>query len=94
MAMGGTLYGFAYSAASLAYLKTIQPKDRRQIVARIQALAANPHPHNCKMVQKKMHGVDKVYRIRSGDYRVLYVVRNSPDQIVILDIGHRKDVYR
>ncbi|CAN5706212.1 hypothetical protein BH23GEM1_BH23GEM1_00570 [soil metagenome] len=36
-------------------------------------------------------GTEQVYRIRQGDYRVLYVVRETT--IVILDINHRKDVY-
>jgi hypothetical protein len=37
---------------------------------------------------------DPVYRERSGDYRILYVVRSNPDEVLILDIDHRKDVYR
>lgn len=92
--MAGALHGFAYSAQSLAFLKTIQPKLRRQIVKRVEALASEAYPHNCKVVQNKMDGEDKVYRIRSGDYRILYVVRDNPSQIIVLDIGHRKDVYR
>lgn len=39
-------------------------------------------------------GEDQVYRVRSGDYRILYVVRGNPHQIVVLDIDHRRDVYR
>jgi mRNA interferase RelE/StbE len=39
-------------------------------------------------------GDEPVYRIRSGDYRVVYAVRSDPNEVVILDIGHRKDVYR
>jgi hypothetical protein len=37
---------------------------------------------------------EPVYRERSGDYRILYVVRTNPDLVLILDIDHRKDVYR
>ncbi len=92
--MAGLLYGFAYSAQAIANLKKIPPKFRRQIVNRVQALATDPHPSNCKVVQNMMDGEDKVYRIRSGVYRVLYAVRSNPDQIVVLDIDHRKDVYR
>ena len=38
-------------------------------------------------------GEDPVHRVRSGNYRVLYTVRSNPQSIVILDIGHRKDIY-
>jgi hypothetical protein len=54
--------------------------------------ASDPHPVGCKALQNVKDGEDPVYRVRSGDYRVLYVVRN-PD-VVILDVDHRKDVYR
>ena len=90
----GSLFGFAYSAKSLDYLKTVQPKTRKQIVAKIQALAENPTPVTAKIVQGMTDEEERVYRIRSGDYRVLYVVRNNPQHVVILDIDHRKDVYR
>jgi mRNA interferase RelE/StbE len=92
--MAGALYGFAYSRDALAYLKTTPAKHRKQIVNKINGLAAQPHPANCKVVQGMTDGEDQVYRIRSGDYRVLYVVRENPAQIIILDIDHRKDVYR
>ena len=89
------LYGFVYSESALKFLGTAIPaKVRGQIRRKIEALAANPHPQGCK----KLMGVDNegedVYRIRSGDYRVLYVVRANPQQIIILDIDHRKDIYR
>ena len=37
---------------------------------------------------------ESVYRVRSGDYRILYLVRTNYGEVVVLDIGHRKDVYR
>lgn len=86
------LYGFAYTEAALAFLVGLSPKVQSQVKRKIEALAANPNPPGCCVVQGMSHGTDKVWRIRSGDYRILYVVR-SPT-IVILDIDHRKDVYR
>lgn len=87
-----SLYGFAYSHKALEYLKSIQQKLRKQIVAKIQALAADPMPPGVKLIQGMTDGEERVYRIRSGDYRVLYVVRGAI--VVVLDIDHRKDVYR
>jgi mRNA-degrading endonuclease RelE of RelBE toxin-antitoxin system len=89
----GTLYGFAYSDAALRSLESIVPaKTRGQIKSRIERLAANPTPPGCKKLVNVTDGTYPVYRIRQGSYRILYSVR--PIYIVILDIGHRKDVYR
>lgn len=88
-----SLYGFAYSEAALKYLETTVPaKIRGQIKRRIEALAANPTPPGCKKLIGVMDGEFSVYRVRQGDYRIIYSVR--PIIIVILDIGNRKDVYR
>jgi mRNA interferase RelE/StbE len=88
-----SLYGFAYSEVALKYLeKTVPTKIRWQIKRRIEKLAANPICPGSKRLIDVMDGEHPVYRVRQGDYRILYSVR--PIIIVILDIGHRKDVYR
>jgi len=84
--------GFAYDPHALDYLKTAPKKTRRQIINKIQRLAAEPYPPTSKLIQGMVNGEERVYRIRSGDYRILYVVRGII--VVILDINHRKDVYR
>ncbi len=87
------LYGFAYTEAALKYLETTVPmKIRSQIKRRIEALAAKPVPPGSKKLSGIMDGQNPIYRVRQGDYRILYSVR--PVIIVILDIDHRKDVYR
>ena len=68
--------GFAFTTAALDFLATLPPKIRKQVIKKAKALHANPHPQG----SKKLHGVvtddgDPVYRERSGDYRILYVVR-------------------
>lgn len=89
------LYGFAYTEAALKSLEGITPaKIRGQIKRRIESLASNPTPPGSKKVRGVMDGDDPVRRVRQGDYRILYVVRSNPNQIIVLDIGHRKDVYR
>ena len=88
-----SLYGFAYTEAALKYLeRTVPTKIRGQIRRRIEALAANPTPPGAKKLIGVTDGEHPVYRVRQGDYKILYSVR--PIIIVILDIGHRKDVYR
>jgi mRNA interferase RelE/StbE len=87
------LYGFAYKEAALKYLETTIPtKMRGQIKRRIEALAANPTPPGSKKLIGFMDGENPIYRVRQGDYRILYSVR--PLIIVILNIDHRKDAYR
>ena len=84
--------GFAYHPRCLDYLHTLEKKLRRQIVAKVEQLAADPFPPTSKLVQGMVDGEERVYRIRSGDYRILYAVREVI--VCVLDIDHRKDVYR
>ena len=87
------LYGFAFLEKALTFLENEVPtKIRSQIKQRIEKLAANPTPQGCKKLIDVLDGEHPVYRVRQGDYRILYSVR--PVIIVILAIGHRKDVYR
>jgi mRNA-degrading endonuclease RelE of RelBE toxin-antitoxin system len=88
----GKYYGFAYAPKALDYLKTVPKKTRRQIINKIQRLAAEPYPATTKLIQGMGDDEERVFRIRSGDYRILYVVRGII--VCILDIDHRKDVYR
>ena len=85
-------YGFAYDRRCLDFLQTLPQKIRKQIVKRVQKLAADPHPATAKLVQGMTDGEERVWRDRSGDYRIVYVVRDVV--VVVLDIDHRKDVYR
>ena len=64
-------------------------KDRERIVTRINALARDPRPSRCE----KLEGEDK-YRVRQGNYRIVYSIDDHNRIIVITKIGDRKDVYR
>jgi mRNA interferase RelE/StbE len=64
-------------------------KDRRRIVEAILALADDPRPVGCR----KLSGKDK-YRIRCGDYRVVYSVQDVILVVTIAKVGHRSDVHR
>jgi mRNA interferase RelE/StbE len=63
--------------------------DRRRVVRRIEGLSADPRPSGCE----KISGDDK-YRVRQGDYRVIYLVNDDRRDVVVFKIGHRRDVYR
>jgi mRNA interferase RelE/StbE len=61
-----------------------------KVVSAISELAENPFPQN----SKKLTGTDSIYRIRIGDYRVVYNVEKEILTITIIRIRHRKEVYR
>lgn len=87
--------GFAFTDCALDFLESLPPKIRRQVGKRAKALHTTPFPASAKKLKDvETPDGDPVYRERSGDYRILYAVRTKPDLILILDIDHRKDVYR
>lgn len=63
---------------------------RRRIKQRIDSLAQNPYPSGIK----KLEGEDELYRLRVGDYRILYQVKGKILLVLIVGIGHRRDIYR
>jgi mRNA interferase RelE/StbE len=86
--------GFAFTDAALDFLEGLPPKIRRQIIKKAKALLTNPYPQGCKKLRNFLTDEgDPVYRERSGDYRILYVVRENGTEIIVLDIDNRKDVY-
>lgn len=89
------LYGFAFSERALESLAEIPQKFRRQVIKKARDLMTNPFsPKSKKLKNATDKAGNPVRRERSGDYRILYVVRDDLHEVVILDIGHRKDVYR
>lgn len=78
------------SSSAEKRLKKIPKKDVSKIVAIIQSLTINPFPDGCR----KLSGEEKIYRVRQGQYRIIYEVKNNELLILILKLGHRKDIYR
>ena len=68
-------------------LRQIPKKDVTRILNRIKALSIEPRPPGVE----KLSGQDK-YRVRQGAYRILYEVRNNELIVVVVKIGHRRDV--
>ena len=70
-------------------LEALPPKDRRKITTRIEGLAREPRPHGCE----KLSGLEQ-YRVRQGDYRVVYSIDDEIHAVLVVKVGHRRDVYR
>ena len=64
--------------------------DRRRIVEKIAGLAESPRPQG----SEKLAGYDDRYRVRQGDYRVVYLIDDKALNVTIFRVGHRRDVYR
>lgn len=62
----------------------------RRIGQAIDGLETDPHPPG----SKKLTGEDDLYRLRVGDYRVIYQVENRQLFVLVVSIGHRRDIYR
>lgn len=82
-------YRLLIKPSAVKELDTLLLKIRRQVVKRIQSLAAEPRPFG----SEKLSGLEK-YRLRQGNYRVLYEIHDDAPSVVIVKIAHRREVYR
>lgn len=71
------------------FLKTLQNSDKKRIDAALTLLADNPIPPKAK----KLSGRDG-YRIRVGDYRIIYEIQKNLLVVLVIDIGHHHEIYR
>ena len=84
--MNGRRFSVQFSELALADLRALPKREAGQILKKIARLKSGLHGNI-----KRLHGADIGYRLRMGDYRVLFDVQG--DIILIQKIGHRKDVY-
>ena len=82
------MYSILVSPRAKAELSKLPSKIKRQVAARIEALAQNPTPRWSKKLGENF------YRGRSGDYRILYQVCHPEIVVLVIAVGDRKDVYR
>lgn len=82
-------YKLLIKPSAVKELEALPAKDRRRLVARLQRLSSDPRP----LGSEKLSGHD-LYRIRQGNYRVLYSVEDLALIVLVIKVGHRRDVYR
>ena len=80
-----------FKRSAFSELKELPINVQQRIDDALQILAFNPH--NRALNIKKLKGQENLFRLRIGDYRVLYEVNNQVLIIMIVRVGHRKDVY-
>lgn len=81
-------YRIELRPAALRTLRKLDPQVRRRIQGAIALLAEDPRPPSVK----KLKGRD-AFRIRTGSYRVIYTIEDDVLLIVVVSLGHRRDVY-
>jgi mRNA interferase RelE/StbE len=67
-----------------------QKKERERIVSRIAALDSEPRPAECE----KLAGAEERYRVRQGQFRIVYAVNDASRTLEVVKVGHRREVYR
>src|SRR5262249_24657264 len=83
-------YEIRFARAAERALASLPKDDMMRVDAAIRTLADHPHPTG----SKKLQGTEDLYRIRVGDYRVVYTVEAKHLVVLVLNIGNRRDIYR
>jgi mRNA interferase RelE/StbE len=82
-------YNLTIKKSAAKELQDIPKKDLLRIIKHIQSLAENPRPAGSQKLSAR-----EQYRIRQGDYRIVYSVDDRQLVVDIVKIGHRREVYR
>ncbi len=70
-------------------LRAFPKDDVKRILERIRALADDPRPSGCE----KLSGLER-YRLRQGSYRIVYEIEDARLIVLVVKVGHRRDIYR
>jgi len=85
-----TTFAVRFTRSAEKELERLPARVVERIHAAIRKLADNPRPHG----SIKLKGFDNKYRIRVGDYRVLFEIPEAIVVVLIVEVSHRKDAYR
>jgi len=84
------MYQVKVAEKAAKFIRKQDKRIQRQIINNIRALAQNPRLQGCK----KLQGYKELYRIRSGNYRIVYTIREKMLLVFVVRVAHRKDIYR
>lgn len=83
-------YQIEFSRGAKKQFKKLPPDVQKRVIVKIDELAIEPRPNRAK----KLQGNDILYRIRVGDYRVVYEIKDNILLVTVLKIKHRSKVYK
>ena len=82
-------YDLLIKPSAVKEIEELPRKDRTKIARKIQKLAAEPRPHGSEKLS-----AEERYRVRQGNYRVVYSIDDGKRVVLVVKVGHRKEVYR
>ena len=83
-------YAITFARSARKELERLGEPIRTRVFRRIERLGSDPRPMGCR----KLEGAEDLWRIRTGDYRIIYSVDDSRHFVDIIAIRHRSDAYR
>jgi mRNA interferase RelE/StbE len=81
-------YSVRLNRAARSELDRLDSRIRRQVLEKILTLGENPQD------VKQLRGRDRSYRVRSGEYRILYEIDDAARVVLVFRVGHRREAYR
>jgi mRNA interferase RelE/StbE len=83
-------YGVELSGHARRQIRALEKRTQDRIIARLEALADNPRPAGAK----KLAAHEPLWRTRIGDYRAVYKIEDDRLFLLVVNVGHRREVYR
>jgi len=82
-------YRVEVAAAAVRQLRKLDRAAQRRVQGAIELLAAEPRPNGAK----KLVGGDGEWRVRTGDYRIVYEIHDNVLLVLVVAVGHRREIY-
>ena len=82
-------YAVEVAPAAVRQLRKLDPRARRRVQAAIELLADDPRPPKAR----KLVGGAGEWRVRTGDFRIVYEIKDQELLVLVVKVGHRRDVY-
>ena len=83
-------YRVEVAPAAVRQIRRLDPLARRRVQAATELLSEEPRPSGAN----KLVGGDGAWRVRTGDYRIVYEIRDAVLLFLVVSVGHRRDIYR
>jgi mRNA interferase RelE/StbE len=84
------LYRILFAPAALRQFRKLSSQLQKRLRPHVDALADNPRPAGVV----KLSGSDDIYRIRVGDYRIIYEIQDVGLVVLVLKVGNRREIYK
>lgn len=83
-------YTVEVAPAASRHIRKLDREIQRRVLAALDKLRDEPRSHDAI----KLHGGEDLYRVRVGDYRIVYAIEDNRLVVLVLKVGHRRDIYK